>query len=120
METVNYNGRNHRVFDLKTPYSSAKVICTTEKYTENDTLAVVILCVEDGVVTEPYAVLTVNLSNPFAQSDTRAFVDTNNNGFWGCEDFIKKNMLAKPVGINGRSGYCSYPLYDFDLSRFTC
>ena len=119
MNTVIYKNMKHRVFDLETPYGHEKVICSTEQYRDNGTLAIKMLCVEDGIVTEPYAILTVNLSNPFLQNGTNAFVDTNNNGFWGCEDFIKKNGLGEPTGITGHSGYCSYPLYKFDTAKFT-
>lgn len=119
METVNYKGTNYKIFTLERPGHHAEhLICVPEEYEHGRTLAILLLCVENGIVTEPYTVLTTNLSH-FLQSDATAFVDTNNNGFWGCEDFIKKNGLGTFTGITADSGFCTYPLYRFDISKFT-
>ena len=64
---------------------------------------------------EPFATLTVNLCSKL-QSPTHAFVDTNNCPW--AEQFLVSNGLAWPVqNIRRNSGFCSYPLYEFDLNR---
>ena len=47
--------------------------------------------------------------------ENKAYVDTNNCPW--AEDFIEKNGLGKFLGIYGNSGYCTYPLYEFDLGK---
>ena len=65
---------------------------------------------------EAFATLTVNLveSNMWADGKT-AFVDTNNCPF--AEDFIAENGLGYYMGYTARSGFCTYPLYRFDLEK---
>ncbi len=87
-----------------TPYRSA--------YSSNDTLAVILM--ED--TGEPFGKLTVNLMDSDKLADGRtAFVDTNN--LPGAEEFLTENRLAVFTGIRRPSGWCSYPLYRFDLDR---
>lgn len=117
METVIYNEKEHRVFQVITKYGTYNVILVAAKYTSGDKLAIEMLCVEDGQVTEPFSVLTVNIPNTMFCEDNQAFVDTNNNAF--AEKFIKKNKLGEYAGADGASGYCSYPLYTFDIEKFT-
>lgn len=74
------------------------------------------LCVQaydkDGL---PFATLTVNLCSK-SQSFNAAFVDTNNCPW--VEQFLVLNKLATRVGnVTAKSGYCSYPLYKFDLTK---
>lgn len=64
---------------------------------------------------EPWSDLTVNIPGTMTP-DGMAFIDTNNNPW--AEAFLVENGLAKPTGVTGRSGYCSYPLYSFDMSKF--
>ena len=65
---------------------------------------------------EPFADLTVNLVNEQCPKDC-AFLDTNN--FREGEEFVRKNRLGTFTGIYGHSGYCSYPLYRFDMDALT-
>ena len=53
-------------------------------------------------------VVTVNLNSPM-QSDSMAFLDTNN--YPDIEKWIQKNNLGLPMGVKERSGFCEYPLY---------
>lgn len=79
-------------------------------YRNNGALAIVL----DSPTEGPFATLTVNLDGPKPPANY-AFVDTNNCPW--AEAFIKANKLGKPIGMVGYSGYCQYPLYEFDLSK---
>lgn len=87
------------------------VMVVTGHYNNNNSLAVM-LETDDG---EPFATLTVNLSDGIAEGEYQ-YVDTNNCPW--AEDFIKENGLGTPMGIMGYSGYCQYPLYRFNLEAF--
>ena len=81
------------------------------KYTNNGTLAVVLT--EAGAPWGPFATISVNLNEPGLQDETHAFVDTNNNPW--VEEFLLDNGIAKKVeGCDAISGFCSYPLYEFN------
>lgn len=81
-------------------------------YRKTGSLAVVAYD-QDG---ETYADITVCLGQPLAPGF--AFVDTN-NAPWA-EEMLRRNGIAKPAANGARmsSGYCSYPLYEFDMSKF--
>ena len=57
---------------------------------------------------ELYGCVTVNLNNPL-QSDSMAFLDENNMP--GIGSWLTKNKLGIFMGVNARSGFCTYPLY---------
>lgn len=91
---------------------SATLRLHTTTYRSNGTLAV--FATEGD---EEFATLTVNIpeSGLFCYENT-AFIDTNNCPW--AEKFLKENKIAKPTGHYGHSGWCSYPLYEFNLSLF--
>lgn len=65
---------------------------------------------------ECFAVLTVNLESFDLNGDKEyAFVDTNNCPW--AEEFLTKNNIATPTHINIPQGFCTYPLYKFDLTK---
>lgn len=86
-------------------------------YTNNDTLAVQLIEAGTNVLGTVFATITVNLSNGFfegLQDDTHAYIDTNNCPW--AEEFLVDNGIAKPYkGWYGESGFCTYPMYEFDL-----
>ena len=84
-----------------------EVYLVTGNYANNDSLAIQ-LFEKDG---SPFATITVNLDNAL-QNDEYAFLDTNNCPW--AEDFVIKNGLGEFTGFLGASGFCSYPLYQFD------
>lgn len=57
--------------------------------------------------------LTINLSG--SVPDYCAYVDINN--FPESEKFIEENELGSFTGINGKSGFCTYPLYQFNKEK---
>lgn len=97
---------------FKTHYDNYKVIAYKRKYYSGN----LAICLEslDG---EPIATLTVNIMDGVCQSEgiEYAYVDTNNNPT--AEEFIKENNLGEFTGVFGQSGYCSYPLYKFNLKK---
>lgn len=115
METIIYQGKTYRVFTLDAFGHTVKVICEPSAYL-NRSLAIRMLEIdgEDGQFS-PWATLTVNLCAPF-QTEKRAYVDTNNNGW--AEKFIRTHKLGKKTGINTGNGFCVYPLYEFNIEKF--
>ena len=114
-----FQGRRHKVFDVRMPWGTEHLFLAEEHYTHGDKLAIQAYCIEDGEV-EPYATLTVNLDgidHEMQDGKALAFVDTNNYGDW-VEPFIRDNDLAKPEGYIGQSGFCLYPLYRWDTAAF--
>lgn len=90
------------------------VTVKTSHYTNNNTLAVILI--EASAPWSPFATITVNLSGFFEglQDDTHAYIDTNNCPW--AEEFLQDNGIAKPYkGWTGQSGFCTYPMYEFDL-----
>ena len=87
----------------KFTFRGQPVKISAESYQVNGTLALM-LTHRNG----DRDVLTVNLGNPF-QSETRAFLDTNN--YPDAESFIWENGLGEATGITARSGFVEYPLY---------
>lgn len=63
---------------------------------------------------EDFGTITVNFADELLMPD-QAYLDINNMP--GIEQFIKKNHLGSPTGRKRTSGFCTYPLYDFDLVR---
>ena len=82
-------------------------------YRKTDTLAVEAID-ENG---ESFADITVCLGQPLMPGF--AFIDTNNCRW--AEEMLRKNGIAKPAANRARmsSGFCSYPLYEFDMSKFS-
>lgn len=85
-------------------------------YANNRRLAVQSFTVPDG---EPFAMITVNIDHPLSgDKKTTAFIDTNNLNAFHIEKFLQENQIAIPTGEYGQSGFCTYPEYRFDLSKF--
>lgn len=61
---------------------------------------------------EPYGDLTVNLGYV---PDYCGFLDINNNP--GIASFVEENGLARPLDIEVPSGFCCYPLYEFNKEK---
>ena len=82
-------------------------------YQTTDTLAVEAI-EENG---EPFDTLTVNLGQPLMPGF--AFIDTNNCPW--AEKALRDAKIAKPAanGAKCSSGFCTYPLYEFDMSKFS-
>ena len=114
-KTVAFEGKTYNVFTVHAEFGDYDVILVAKEYDLDGSLAIEVMAVENGEVTDYFTRLTTYV-NLFLQSDTRAFVDTNNNPW--AEKFIKDNRLGKFAGKRCGGVYCTYPLYTFDTARF--
>lgn len=80
------------------------------RYQANNSLCIQAYNHTDG----PIARLTVCLPDT-TLGDNCAFVDTNNCPW--AEDFVQRNHLGTYMGLMVPSGYCVYPLYQFDIRQ---
>lgn len=100
-----------KAFDVTTQFGTEKdCSLTLGRYADNNHIAISIWCA-DG----PFSGLTVNLSETGRYPENYAFVDTNNCPW--APGLIKKLRIGKPTGHTACSGFCIYPLYQFDLSK---
>lgn len=99
-----------KTYNVKLYGETYKVFLYADRYANNDRLAILLID-EDG---EDFGDLTVNLVREHCPEGC-AFVDTNNCPW--AEEFINKNHLGEFLGTYGYSGYCSYPLYKFDMKK---
>ena len=72
-------------------------------------LGIRLYCKDAGGL-EPYANLTVNF-HEFIGMKNCAYIDTNNCPF---ANEILKTGIARDMGVTKQSGYCTYPLWEFD------
>ena len=66
-------------------------------------------CSEEGN-REIYTVLTVNMGE-FISAKNCTYIDTNNNPF---ADQLLKMGFCSDTGFTKQSGFCTYPLWEFD------
>lgn len=79
----------------------------------NGRLAVQMWAWDDGFA-EPYMTVTTNLPDEAITNERCAYIDTNNNGS-GIVGWLLENGLGDCTGAVGRSGYCCYPEFEFDM-----
>lgn len=82
---------------------------TVDRYVKDGTPAIGIWN-DEG----PVAMLTVCLGKG-REGGNESFVDTNNLS--GAMEFINMYGLGRRTGISARSGFCVYPLVDFDMAE---
>lgn len=86
----------------------------TTRYIFGEGLCIHLQCCDEDCYGEPFGNLTVNIQGKTCEKD-EAYVDTNNMP--NAEQFIKEYRLGKPTGKTAKSGYCTYPLYKFDMEQ---
>ena len=96
-------------FDVDAEEETETFYIVRTTYTDNDNLALFIRDSEGAGI----AVITVNLGDELPETD--AFIDTNNNP-WAVQ-LITAAGIAEDLDITGQSGFCSYPLFRFDLDK---
>ena len=106
---------NKKVLKLSDPYELDEVMDTMLELCTDNGLYIGLI-VDDGNGYEPYADVTVNLN--FGDEKlpiNQGYLDTNNMP--ELEKFITENKLGKFTGLVKQSGFCTYPLYEFDMDR---
>ena len=98
-----------KTFEVKTLYSHVEdcILCR-DTYLDNNHIALSVYSLSEG----PFADITVNLSFTDTLPENCSFVDTNN--FPEAEALIARLGIGRPLGKTAISGFCSYPLYEFD------
>ena len=109
----NLGGKNYRVYPLNAPWGQVRLVLKEESYLDGS-LAVLAVDVS-GECPEDYAVLTVNLCHPLQDGKT-AFFDTNNCGYLYAQ--FRKAGVIRPLPVSMRSGFCTYPLCEWDRTTF--
>ena len=100
-----------KVYDYNAYGNNYKAFLEKGNYTSNGTLAIQMYVEEEGFAM-PWAMLTVNLTDKGATKD-KAYIDTNNLGIEILE-WLEVNGIATNTGKIGFSGFCVYPLYQFN------
>ena len=107
------------MFTLDTEAGRQDIILAEGTYPGPETLRVEALRVDGGAVAGPLDDLTVNLDPHTGfgeQGAALAYLDT-------CNTFDARRMLeeggaARPTGRTACRGFCSYPLYRWNVSAF--
>lgn len=100
-----------KTFEINTPWNTTNgCFLVKETYLNNLHVALSIFC-DEG----PFADLTVNIDGIERFPKNFSCIDTN--------DFPQGTMLAEQLGIGKpteyvlRSGFCTYPVYEFDMDK---
>ena len=106
-----------REYRFKTEKCDAKIRFLRTRYVSNGSTAIVMFIKsdefssEDEDVFEMYANLTVNLLNP--QNEYLQCIDVNNLGEMTL-DWLARKGIATYTDYDVPSGFCIYPLVEFD------
>ena len=99
-------------FDVKTEYATySNCILEVNRYANNDHIAISIFSLDEG----PIAGLTVNIDGIERRDADCACVDVNN--FPEAIRVIQELGIGKYLGYELVAGWCSYPVYEFDLNK---
>ena len=100
-----------KTFKVTTPFCTEKCSMSASTYAGKSKHIALQLWCEDG----PFATLTVNLPGLRGTSRNVSCVDTNNCPW--APALIKRLKIGKPTGHYLDSGFCSYPVYEFDVEK---
>jgi len=99
-----------KTFEVTTMYSTTPdCYLEADEYAEGGHVALSVWSESEG----PFANLTVNLDSTKLYPKNFNFVDTNN--FPQAIELIQRLGIGRPTDRCGYSGFCSYPLYEFDM-----
>jgi len=120
MKTVKFEGKERKVFTIHVFDEDVDIILVGRTYNTNGTLAVEALVVENGRVSERWCVCTTNL-DPYTgfgvQSEKRAYLNLSDGNEEWLPQLLADNGIAVPLEHSARSGFCTYPLYEWDLTK---
>ena len=105
-----------KVYTFKFYSSKYNIGLAKGNYSNNGTLAILMyLTTPKGKIKDEFGNLTVNIgeSNFMANENDTQFINTNHLGS-EITNWLIENNIAKPTGLIGHSGYCSYPLFKFN------
>ena len=97
-----------KYLSIETHGRKRRICFLTTSYAQNGNLAV-LSYEENG---EPFADVTVNF---YFLEPGCAFIDANN--FPEIGNILEQEGIATPLNQYKRSGYCDYPLYEFNMAR---
>ena len=97
-------------YEINGPNGIVSVIVEFEEYPTTSAISVSLYSADSC---ELYSVITVNLPESAFLPYGTQYVDINNNP--QIEKWLIRNNLARPTGMVGHSGFCSYPAYAFNL-----
>lgn len=89
------------------------IILRMGKY-QNGNLAIQMYCHDENGFVEPFATLTKNLD--VCLPENQAYLDTNNLGI-EIGIWVDENDLGEYLGELKGSGFCFYPLFEFNLEK---
>lgn len=98
-------------FTVTTMFGKERCTMSASKYADKAGHIAIQLWCADG----PFATLTVNLPGVRTMPKNVSCVDTNNCPW--APALIKRLKIGKPTGHYLHSGFCSYPVYTFDLDK---
>ncbi len=119
MNTFSWCGKNYRVFQVASFDETINIFFRPQTYAHPSakySLAVEAMCIDEDGLVEPWGIVTVNLGNPL-QGSEMAFADTNNNPW--LLDLVSKEGLADIMPYKQQSGFCTYPLLQWYVEKFT-
>jgi len=95
-----------------------KIKLQLTSYGNDNSLAITAKCYEEEYKHwEHYGPLTVNLNYDDCDPAPEDCAYLNTNNINGVEEFVTENKLGEFTGITKQSGYCTYPLYRFDMAK---
>lgn len=95
-----------KIFNMNFYGDNYQLVLTKNAYINNKNLYLGLFALGEG----PFSNITVNIDKLPAN---QAAVDVNNCPW--AEDFITENKLGVNTGKTLRSGFCTYPVYEFDM-----
>lgn len=102
-----------KIYNLKLYGEKHRIVLAKTTYSNNGTIAILMLEKMPDGTEEEWGTLTVNLQDQIVEANkTSAYIDTNNLG----NDIIRwlvDNDIATITPFIGFSGYCSYPYVMF-------
>ena len=99
-----------KTFKLNQYGAETECILNVSVYLDNSNLYLGL----ESVTGEPYASITTNIEK---LPEGQAAINTNNCPW--AENFILENKLGVNTGKKLKSGYCTYPVYEFDLNHLS-
>lgn len=100
-----------KTFKVTTPFGTEKCTLSASTYAGKSGHIALQLWCEDG----PFATITVNLPGLRGTKRNVSCVDVNNCPW--APALIKKLGIGKDTGHYLCSGFCTYPVYSFDVDK---